>query len=110
MNIKVVETKKIIVPKRMVYRRELYRIVDIDPKFVIRNYTIRLFDNKIESVFLDAPHPNSDPTTGEFCIPNELRELTLNSETREFIEHLFNVFNIDNCYFTPWGDINYEKV
>lgn len=110
MNIEEVETRKVIVPKRMVYRRELYRIVGIDPKFVIRKYTVRLFDNKVESVFLDAPHPNSDPTTGEFCIPGELRELTFNSKTREFLEHLFNVFNIDNCYFTPWGDINYEKV
>jgi len=110
MSIKEVETKKVIVPKKMIYRNSLFRITDIDPKYVIRKYTVRLVDGKIDSVYLDSIHPNSDPDTNEFCIPFELRNLPLNEQSIEYIEHMINIFNLDNCYFTPWGEIKYESI
>lgn len=110
MRIKEVKIRKVIVPKQMIYKRKLYKITDIDKKYIIREYVVRLFNNKINSVSIDASHPNSDPSTNEFCIPHELRQLSLNTETKKFLEITLNVFNIDHCYFTPWGEIEYEKI
>lgn len=109
MKVKEVRIRKVIVPKKMFYKRRLYKITDIDKKYVIREYVVRLFDGKINAVFIDAPHPNSDPSTNEFCIPHKLRKLTLDTETKKFLEEMLNVFNIDFCYFAPWGEIKYEK-
>ena len=106
---KEVKIQKVIVPKRMIYRGILYRITDINRKYIIREYVVKLLNDKILFVYIDALHPNSDPTTNKFCIPHQLRQLNFNPETKKFLENTFNVFNVDNCYFTPWGEIKYEK-
>jgi len=110
MSVKEVEIRKVIVPKKMIYRNSLSRITDIDPKYVMRKYIVRLIDGKIDSVYLDCVHPNSDPDTNQFCIPYELRNLPLDEQTIEYIEHMIGIFNLDNCYFTPWGEIEYESI
>lgn len=110
MGIKNIEVKKVIVPRKMIYKNSLFRITDIDQKYIVRSYVVRTVDGKIDSVRLDSEHPNSDPDTNDFCIPFELKNLPLNERTREYIEHMINIFNIDNCYFTPWGEIEYEKI
>ena len=110
MRVKEIRIKKIIVPKQMIYKRQLYKITDIDKKYIIREYKVIMFDNKINNVYIGSLHPNSDPSTNEFCIPHELRQLNFNSETKKFLESVLNVFNVDHCYFTPWGEIEYEKI
>jgi hypothetical protein len=61
-------------------------------------------------VILNNPHPNANPKTGEFCIPSYLRDYTINEKTLQFTENMLRCFNLDNCYFTPWSEIEYRKI
>lgn len=100
---------RILVPSQMIYKKELYEICDIDNKYIIRKYKV-LFDNKkIYEVFIDALHPNSNPSSGEFCIPNDLKQCDFDDISQSILENILITFNIDDCYFTPWGDIEYRK-
>jgi len=100
--------EKVLVPKRMILKDKLYEITSIDPKYVIKKYEVKLVDNKIDSITMDVPHPNTDPENKEFCIPAELRECAFSKEIKELVEHYLTSFNLDYCYFLPLEKIQYR--
>jgi len=101
--------EKVLVPKRMIRQNKLYEITSIDRKYVIKKYEVKLVNNKIDSITIDAPHPNTDPENKEFCIPVELRECAFSKEIKELIEHYITSFNLDYCYFLPWEKMQYRE-
>jgi len=109
MEIKRVDIKDLIVPRRLIFRNELYKILNYPDKYVIKGYTVTLVDNKIDEVTIRDSHPNANPTNGEVCIPHLLREFQLNKDTKKMISEILSCFNLDNCYFTPWDEIQYRR-
>lgn len=110
MEIKNNTIRDVYVPNRLIFRHEVYQIIDIVRKFTIREYIIKTVDNKIDMVILNNPHPNANPQTGEFCIPNYLRSYEINKQSLQFIENMLRCFNLDSCYFTPWSEIEYRRL
>lgn len=107
-----IDYKKIIsyiIPKKIIFKNKLYEILELPFKYIIKGYTIKLCNNNIESVLLDVPHPNVDPQTGELCIPNILRKHKITKESKAMIYSILYCFNLDDCYFTPWHEIRYQK-
>lgn len=99
----------VFVPRKLVYKNEMYDISDLKKKFVVRGYTIKTVNGKIDMVSIKNPHPNANPKTGEFCIPHSLRKHEVNEKTKQIIEIMLCCFNLDDCYFTPWDEIKYKK-
>lgn len=96
-------------PFKLIYKNQIHEITSIDRKFVIKGYTIKTVNDKIDTVTIKNPHPNANPRTGEFCIPNSLRKLKLDENTLNMINLMLCCFNLDDCYFTPWDEIKYKK-
>jgi hypothetical protein len=109
MKIRDEERVEVIIPYKLIFKNQLYEILNLSPKFIITNYKIKTVDNKIDTVTLNNPHPNASPRTGEFCIPHKLRSFELNENTLNMIKSMLCCFNLDDCYFTPWNEIEYEK-
>lgn len=109
ITIKNHKIRDVYVPYKMIYKNSIYKITNLDRKFVIRDIIVKTVDNKIDMVFINSPHPNANPNDGEFCIPNYLREHELNKKSLETIRLILCCFNLDDCYFTPWNEIEYEK-
>ena len=99
----------VFVPYKLIFKNELYNIIDLEKKFIIRGYTIQTVDKQIDMVFIKNPHPNANPKTGEFCIPNSLREHTICTSSKNILELILCCFNLDDCYFTPWDEIKYKR-
>jgi len=107
-----IKNKRILdvnVPTKLIFKNQIHEITKLDKKFVIKGYEIKTVDNKIDIVTLNNSHPNANPETGEFCIPHNLREHVINSQTLNFINVMLCCFNLDDCYFTPWNEIEYER-
>ena len=102
--------REIHTPYKLIYRNEIFNIIDIHRKFIVKEFIVKTVDGNIDSVFLNNPHPNANPRTGEFCIPNKLRKLTFDKTTISLIRSMITCFNLDDCYFTPWDEIQYERV
>jgi len=109
MVIKDIFIPGVFVPNKLIFKNEIHEISDLRKKFVIRGYTIKTVNNKIDMVIIKNPHPNSDPNTGEFCIPQSLRKHEVNEKTKKIIEIMICCFDLDDCYFTPWDEIKYRK-
>jgi len=109
MELTKIKINELIVPKRLIFRNELYRILDYPNKYLTTGYRVVLVDGKIDEIEIDNLHPNANPRTGELCIPNSLRDFSLNDESKKMIYNILSCFNLDNCYFTPWDEIQYRK-
>lgn len=113
---KTINTKinKFIVPCKMVFKNQIYKLTKVDLKFIIKGYNIKIINNKIDSITLMSPHPNANPRNGEFCIPNKLRKIEITEDNKnsilKMVEMIISTFNLDDCYFTPWTEIKYEDL
>ena len=103
----VILNKKII-PRTMIYNQEIYDIVYVDPKMIINNYEIILDDFKLVGLKLFNPHPNCNPKTNEFCLGSNIIGQKI-EKIKSIFDYMLSVYNIDSCYFSPWGLINYIK-
>ena len=110
MKVEEVKIDEFITPLKMIYKNRLYKITKLDPKYHINGYRVLAINDKIEGVTIDSPHPNADPTNGDFCVPDALIGKNLNEQSINSINSMLCCFNIDSCYFTPWGEITYEKI
>lgn len=108
-------TKKIyqidteIIPNRLIYNKKSFNICEIDSDCIIERYFVYTIDDKIEKVTLESDHPNCDPDTGIFCIPDRLYNKEINSEMLDLIEKMFETFNLDNCYISLWNKFKYTN-
>jgi hypothetical protein len=100
--------REIHVPQKLIFNKQIHNITNIDKKFITKDYKIKTVNGKIDTVTLNNPHPNADPRTGEFCIPNLLREWEINETSLNFIRSMICCFNLDDCYFTPWDELEYK--
>lgn len=103
------EITNFIRPRKLIFRNKLFNITRLAKKYDIVSYIVKTVNGKIDMVILNNPHPNAVPRTGEFCIPNSLREKELNDESKSMITSMLTCFNLDDCYFTPWDELNYEE-
>ena len=109
MEIKRSKVRELIVPQRLIFKNELYKITDYKDRYITRGYTVVLVNEKIDDIIISNLHPNANPKTGEFCIPYSLKKFPLNDETEKMIYSMLSSFNLDDCFFTPWNEIKYQK-
>ena len=102
------EIHRRIIPNRMKYKNSYSRITSFKSpyKFQIRDYTIFITEGIVVKVKTDSPHPNKNPETGNFCIPEGME--FDRKHTPVILETMFRTFNLDDCYFTPWTEFTYD--
>jgi len=109
MIIKNHEITEFIKPRKLIYKNEIYTITKLANKFEVDGFIVKTVNGKIDMVILDNPHPNAIPKSGEFCIPHSLRKYNLTNKSKNMITNMLLCFNLDDCYFTPWDEIQYKK-
>lgn len=109
LNIRTKRIRDVMVPHKLIFKRRVHEILNLDRKFVIKDVEVKTVDGKIDTITLKNPHPNANPRSGEFCIPHSLRQLELNENTLKMIKSMLCCFNLDDCYFTPWDEIEYTE-
>jgi len=109
MEMKRRKIEEVIVPTRLIYKNDFYKILDYKDSYIIKGYTVVLVNDNIDEIIIHNLHPNANPKTGEFCIPHSLREFPFNEETKKMIYSMLSCFNLDDCFFTPWNEIKYQR-
>ena len=103
--------KKRVVPNKFFWHDEVFRITRIKSKYVITEYRIEVTNNGfINKLTINAKHPNSDPVTNEFCLPEWLKGVELNKLLLHTIEGMLSSFHLDSCYFSPLEELKWERL
>ena len=65
---------KPIIPDKMFFDGRKFIITEVDQEFIIKEYYLYFDDDKrVQKLFLPHKHPNCDPETNLFCLPELLR-------------------------------------
>ena len=102
--------KKLLIPNRIIYLNEVKSIKKINVKYYITAYKLKIdLDLKLVSeIYINSIHPNAED--GIFCLPYPI---SINDNTpkanQAMIENLLKTFNLDNCYFRPWLDMEINE-
>lgn len=106
-------SKKEIIPNKLICNNSLYDITLNSDKYIIKRIVIVTNENnKISRIMIldgDGIHPNCDPESKEFCLPDSIKGMEFNDNTLEVIENTIKIFNFDSAFFQPWNDFNIKQ-
>jgi len=104
-----VKTK--LIPNRLIFKKGVKTITDVHPKFIVNEYIIEYGEGNLLSrvLLVDAHHPNCNPKTKEFCLPDNLKCKESDPSLIPIIESLIRTFNFESSYYQPWNEFEYEE-
>ena len=95
-----------IVPNKFIYDGTIKKILQIDEKYIIKEIEVVTCKGKITSVKITKGiHTNCDPDTGQFCIPNNIKNIKFDDKSLSLIKSCMKILNLDHSYFDPWGEL-----
>jgi len=103
--------RKKLIPQRILTReKKIYKIIEVDKPFIINEYDVITDKNDyIKELLLYSKHPNCDPASGRFCLPEEIIGKKFNTFTKRLIEEMLIVYNLRDAYFSPWLNLKWKE-
>lgn len=97
-----------IIPSRIIYKNKMYSIETIKDDYIVDKYKIKLDDkNRIIKLFVDADHPNSEPSVDEFCLSDGIENKHISYDLLDTIEEMLETYNLNHSYFSIWNHLTY---
>lgn len=93
--------KGLIIPNRMVQNKQVHEITYLHPLFHIHGFLCMVENNKIQNIILFGYHPNRDPDTNIYCLPDQKKNQEYNPENIELLIGNIKTFYLDNCFYQP---------
>jgi len=99
-----------IVPTKMIYKSELYKITWVHDSLIIKNVCICLKNNYVTEVYINGKHPNVDPITKILCLPSYKYTIKFDYNYFQSLLNILNTFYLDRAYIIPHKEIvSYKK-
>jgi len=100
-----------IIPDRVIMNKNAYEITHIDERYHLDGFEVTTENDKVHIVRVFGYHPNSDPDTDNFCLPDFKKDVYLTSEYLSMIFTNIKTYYLDNCFFDPTGRrLRYKKM
>jgi len=100
---------KTVIPDKLICNSILRKIRIIDPEYYIENFIIYFKNKKIDKIVISkGKHPNCDPKTRIFCIPEFFNNFELDDKSLDIIINMFKIFNFDSAFYQPWKSFEYD--
>lgn len=102
-----------IFPDIVIKDRNAFEITFIDESLVLQGFAITTYteSNKISCINLFGDHPNCDPDTNTYCLPDEKKGMKLDETTLSLLLKNIKTYYLDSAYFVPQGkDLQYKKL
>jgi hypothetical protein len=98
-----------IIPNRVIEGKRAYHITHLDIMYHIDGFEVSLENSKVMNVRLFGFHPNCDPNTDNFCLPDFKKDVKFSSEYLKTIITNIETYYLDSSYFNPLGKhLRYE--
>ena len=100
-----------ITPTRVVKNKNAYEIISIHPQYIIYGFTVTTFNDIVETIALHGFHPNRDPNTNLYCLPDYKKNVTFSSVYYELLLTNIKTYYLDSCFFIPTkAHLEYKKM
>ena len=92
-----------ITPTRIIQNKKVFEITHIDELYHLDGFEISTEKEKILNVRLFGFHPNCDPDTDIFCLPDFKKGIEFNQSSLNMIITNIKTYYLDSSYFNPLG-------
>lgn len=100
-----------IIPNRVIKDRNIHDISYLDKMFYLDGFEVSTENDKVMNVRVFGIHPNCDPDTDNFCLPDFKKGTYFNSDYLNLIKTNIETYYLDNCFFNPTGKkLRYKKM
>lgn len=100
-----------IIPNRIIMEKNVYEITFLDELYHLDGFEIDTENDKVFNVRVFGFHPNCDPETNIFCIPDFKKGCVITNEYIDAIITNIHTYYLDNCYYNPLGKhLQYRKL
>lgn len=100
-------------PDVVIKDRNAFEITFLDESLVLQGFAITTYtkDHQISCINLFGDHPNCDPDTNTYCLPDEKIGMKLNETSLSLLIKNFKTYYLDSAYFIPHNkDLEYTKL
>jgi len=100
-----------IIPNRIIMDKNAYEITYVNEMYHLDGFTITTENDKVLYVRVFGYHPNCDPDTDVFCLPDFKKGIYLTKEYLDIVITNIQTYYLDNCFFNPIGkNVRYRKL
>ncbi len=100
-----------ITPDTMIKEKEAYEITMIHPLLIINGLCITVENGRVLYVNLFGIHPNKDPNTGAFCLPEYKLKVNFTEKYFHNLIKTIKTYYLDNSFITPPSKyVTYKKL
>lgn len=102
-----------IIPTTIIKDKNAFEITYIDESLYIEGFAITTYteDNIVTCVNLFGEHPNSDPNTNVYCLPDHKKGMKLDKSFLCLLITNFETYYYDSAYFIPDKKlVDYKKL
>jgi len=102
-----------IIPDTVIKERAAFKITHLDRSLYLQGFAITTYtkQDRIYCINLFGEHPNCDPNTNAYCLPEQKKNLELSEDVLLMLIKNFKTYYLDNCYFIPQQkDLEYKKL
>lgn len=102
-----------IIPTTIIKNKNAFEITYIDESLYLEGFAVTTYteENVVSCINLFGEHPNSDPNTNTYCIPDHKKYMKLNESFLTILLSNFKTYYYDNAYFIPDKKlVDYKKL
>ena len=102
---------KTIIPNRVIQGKNIFKITYLNEIYYLDGFEVSTENDKVINVRVFGFHPNCEPNTDNFCLPDFKKGVYLSTDYLNVIITNIQTYYLDNCFFNPTGkDLRYEKM
>ena len=90
-----------ITPDTMIKSHKAYSIDYLDPLFILNGFIVITENNLVLNILLMGIHPNRNPETHMYCLPEYRIKKEFTPEYFEKVLKTIKTYYLDDCYFQP---------
>ena len=100
-----------VIPNRMIKEKNVYEIVYLHPMFYINGFLVITENDMVKTITLFGYHPNRDPKTNLYCLPDYKKGVKYNEIYFERLLTNIKTYYLDDCFYTPGkSHVQYKKL
>lgn len=100
-----------IIPDTIIKGKEAYKIKTIHNLLILNGFCIMTENGNVRYIQLFGIHPNKDPNTGVYCLPDHKINEKFTEDYFNRLVRAIQIYYLDNAYFKPGMKyVTYEKL
>jgi len=94
-----------IIPDKLICISNFYKIILIDSEYIINKFEVYVDETRrVKKILIvNGKHPNCDPETNIFCLPDSIKDRIINVDLINIIVETLKIFNYNSSYYQDWG-------